>query len=180
MGVEVSLLETRRRRPEALSGPAERSGVLAAHQGGVPVGGPALVHDLGETLGRVVVGFLPHHGKDVPLPVLERRVLDEEQHDVTLRDEDLRIFLLGLLRRVPPVQLGYSCRTLVPLLSVLPYSGRHPLPGEVQGLHVYEVVEREAAVDESVDRLQPLLAYVAAGGGEGRATTSFIIFFFFF
>ena len=58
---------------------------MASHDEGVPVGGPALVHDLGLSLRGEVVGLLADDREDVPLPVLERRVLDEEVQDIALR-----------------------------------------------------------------------------------------------
>ena len=45
------------------------------HDRGVPVAGPAFVHDLGLALGGEVVGFVADDGEDVVLPVLQRGVL---------------------------------------------------------------------------------------------------------
>ena len=67
-------------------------GVLG-HDRGVPVAGPALVHDLGHALRGEVVRLVADDGQDVALPVLERRVLQEEQQHVALRLVRERRFL---------------------------------------------------------------------------------------
>jgi hypothetical protein len=50
----------------------------------VPVGGPALVHDLGLPLRQEVVRLLAQDADDVGLPAVERRVLHQEAEHVAL------------------------------------------------------------------------------------------------
>ncbi len=54
------------------------------HDRGVPVAGPAFVHDLGHPLRGKVVGLVPDDGQDVMLPVAQRSVLQQKQHHVAL------------------------------------------------------------------------------------------------
>ena len=55
---------------------------MAGHHGGVPVGGPPLVHDLGHALRGEVVGFVADDREDVGLPGLEGGVFEEEEEDI--------------------------------------------------------------------------------------------------
>ena len=57
---------------------------LLGHHPGVPVRGPALVHDLGLLLGDEVVGLGADDIEDVALPPLERGVIEEELEHVAL------------------------------------------------------------------------------------------------
>ena len=64
----------------------------------VPVRGPALVHDLGHRLRREVVGLVAHDLEHVALPVLERRVLEQERSTSRCGCSGNRLLLLlGLL-----------------------------------------------------------------------------------
>ena len=49
---------------------------VTSHDGGVPIAGPAFVHDFGLSLGGEVVSFLADDGEDVVLPGVERGVFE--------------------------------------------------------------------------------------------------------
>ena len=55
------------------------------HDGAVPVASPAFVHDLSLALRREVVRLLAQHVQDIRLPCFERSMIDQEEHDITLR-----------------------------------------------------------------------------------------------
>ena len=57
---------------------------LSGHDRGVPVAGPAFVHDLGLALRGEVIGLVADDRQHVALPGLERRMLDQEQQHVLL------------------------------------------------------------------------------------------------
>ena len=64
----------------------------------MPVRRPSLVHDLRHRLRCEVVRLVAHDLEDVALPVLERRVLDQELHHVALR-----VFIVYLALRFADV-----------------------------------------------------------------------------
>src|SRR5581483_5377123 len=58
---------------------------VVLHGVGVPVAGPALVHDLGLELWIEVIGLLTDDLEDILLPRLDMRVVRQEPEQVALR-----------------------------------------------------------------------------------------------
>ena len=148
---------------------------LLRHQLRVPVGRPPLVHDLGLRLRRVVIGLLPDDRQDVPLPVLDRRMVDQELQHVALGGLGkallapgllLKLLLVGLdeLGRVDeivhvrlalhPPHLGPRLFRLVAVLGAVAHDeGR---------VGIDEVLQGQADVHEVLDHLHAVGVHVAA------------------
>jgi len=141
---------------------------LVDHDGGMPVAGPAFVHNFGLGLRGEVVGFVADDREDVGLPGIERGMLKQEEHDVafgTLGDFSLGwfvgggvVFLSGLFAwvdvRVHVVFGGKSGRLLFVGIRFL--VGKIVAAGGVStldegGVDIDEVFDAEAGVDEVFD-----------------------------
>ena len=156
---------------------SQRSG---RHQLRVPVGRPALVHDLGLALGQEVVGLLADDAEHVGLPALDRRVLEQEAEHVALgvgRDPlgglalffGLALLLFDELGRVDvlvevgaigldPAGLGLGDGRLVALVLG---SARARDLAEGQPW-IDQVVDRVADVDEGLDLADAVAVHVPA------------------
>ncbi len=147
----------------------------------MPVRGPSFIRDLGLGLRSEIVCLLAHHRKDVRLPALERRVLDEEDEHVPLRLLGelllLRPLLLQLLALLVEEPLGvdelrhvFAVRLEPPHLDGLLGRLLARLGGEVRRVLVDEVLQRERAVDERLHRLDahPVDDAPHAGGVVGH------------
>ncbi len=153
---------------------------MLGHQRAVPIGGPALVHDLGHGLRGVVVALFADDAEAVGLPILEPGVLEQVEQDVARgpggRDvPHLRLVVLELLgfrgqalRRVdPPVHVVLSLiprrLLLLALLGLL--GGLHRSPAHEHAVRVDQVLERKADVQKLLHRVVPLLLNVLADVG---------------
>ena len=164
--------------------------VVPRHHGGVPVGGPAFVHDLGHALRGEVVGLVADDGEDVGLPGLERGVLEEEEEDVAdgfggddfalavgLRFHAGAFFLHEFARVDEAVHVGFGLEARGGFLGAVDVGIGEGFVGppqpafEEDGVGVDEVFDGEADVEEFFDAFEAEAfdVFADAGGVVGHA-----------
>jgi hypothetical protein len=138
--------------------------------------GPPFVHDLRHPLRGEVVGLVADHAEHVALPVLEGRVLEQEEEDVPLwllgdlllplrPLLEARLLLLEERRRVDvAVHVALAGEPAHRWGILLDVAGGLPLvaPLDEVGVGVDEVLEAQAGVDEVLDRLDAVAVDVVA------------------
>ena len=149
---------------------------VLGHDRRVPVAGPTFVHDLRLTLRREVVRLIADDGQDVVLPVSQRSVLQQEQQHVALwlvREGSFLLAVFFLLFLVAGFLLEHLGRIDERVHVALRWqaTGLHVLEVvftekcgvrerlhvgstlDVHRVHVDQVFQRQAGVDELLDLL---------------------------